>query len=64
MHNWNGEIPDSGTLIIYIIDEHSQRYGEIEETFRAVTKDDILQPYISEHDFGSSHKNNDNVYSL
>ena len=30
-------------------------FGQIKEVFRALTKDDILQPYISDHDFRSSN---------
>ena len=43
--------PDSGILLNYDNDDYSQGYGQIKEAFRALTKDDILQPYISEDDF-------------
>ena len=43
--------PDSGFLINYDDDDYSQGYGQIKEAFKALTKDDILQPYISEDDF-------------
>ena len=33
----------------------SQSYGQIKEAFKALTKDDILQPYISDDDFRSSN---------
>ena len=36
--------PDSGILLNYNDDDYSQGYGQIEEAFRALTKDDILQP--------------------
>ena len=45
--------PDNGTLLNYIDDFYSQGYAEIKEVFRASTKDDILQPYISDDDFRS-----------
>ena len=38
--------PDSGTLLNYADDDYSQVYGQIEETFEALTKDNILQPYM------------------
>ena len=43
--------PDSPILLNYDEDEFSQGYGQIKEAIRALTKDDILQPYISEDDF-------------
>ena len=55
--------PDSGVLLNYDDDDYNQGYGQIKEAFRALTKDDILQPYISDHDFRSS-KNNDIGYNL
>ena len=36
--------PDSGILLKYDDDVHSQGYTQIKEAFRALTKDDILQP--------------------
>ena len=56
--------PDSAILLNYDNDDHSQGYGQIKEGFRAVTKDDILQPYISENDFRSSNNNNDIGYNI
>ena len=38
--------PDSGILLKYDDDDYAQGYGQIKEAFRALTKDDILQPYI------------------
>ena len=49
--------PDSGILLNYDDDEYNQGYGQIKEAFRALTKGDILQPYISDHDFRSSNNN-------
>ena len=56
--------PDSGILLNYDDDNYSQAYGLIKETSRALTKDDILQPYISENDFRSSNNNNDIGYNI
>ena len=50
--------PDSGILLNYDDDNYSQGYGQIKEAFRALTKDDILQPYITEDDFRSSSEGN------
>ena len=47
--------PDTGILLRYNDDDYSQDYGQIKEAFKALTKDDILQPYISEDDFRSSN---------
>ena len=47
--------PDSGILLNYNDENYSQGYGQIKEAFRALTKDNILQPYISDHDFKSSN---------
>ena len=52
--------PDSGILLNYNDDDYSQGYGQIKEAFRALTKDNLLQPYISDADFGSSN-NDDNI---
>ena len=56
--------PDSGILLNYNDDDYNQGYGQIKEAFRALTKDDILQPYISDKDFRSSNNNNDIGYNL
>ena len=47
--------PDTGIILNYDDDDYSQGYHQIEEAFRASTKDDILQPYISEEDFRTSN---------
>ena len=47
--------PDAGVLLNYDDDDYSQGYHQIKETFRALTKDDILQSYISEEDFRTSN---------
>ena len=56
--------PDSGILLNYDDDDYNQGYGKIKEAFRALTKDDISQPYISDKDFRSSNINNDIGYIL
>ena len=52
--------PDSAILLNYDDDDYSQGYGQIKEAFKALTKDNILQPYISEDDFRSDN-NGDNI---
>ena len=52
--------PDSGILLNYNDDDYSQCYGQIKEAFKALTKDNLLQPYISDDDFRSSN-NGDNI---
>ena len=47
--------PDAGILLNYDDDDYCQVYHQIKEAFRALTKDDILQPYISEADFRRSN---------
>ena len=47
--------PDSAILLNYDDDDYSQGYGQIKEAFRALTKDDVPNPYISDHDFISSN---------
>ena len=39
--------PDAGILLNYADDDYSQGYHQIKEAFEALTKDDILQLYIS-----------------
>ena len=51
--------PDSAILLNYNDDDYSQGYGQIKEAFKALTKDNILQPYISEDDFRSSNDGDD-----
>ena len=52
--------PDNATLFNYNEDDYSQGYEQIKEAFKALTKDDILQPYKSENDYRSSN-NGDNI---
>ena len=56
--------PDSGILLNYNDDDYSQAYGQIKEAFKALTKDNLLQPYISEHDFRSSNDGNNIGYNI
>ena len=56
--------PDYAILLNYDDDDYSQGYGQIKEAFRALTKDDILQPYISEDDFRSSNEGNNTGYII
>ena len=53
--------PDSSILLSYDNDEYRQDYSQVQEAFRAVTNNDILQPYLSDHDFGSSNVRVDDV---
>ena len=55
---------DSAILLNYEDDDYSQGYGLIKEAFKALTKDDILQPYISEDDFRSSNEGNNFGYNI
>ena len=56
--------PDSEILLNYNDDNYSQGYGQIKEAFKALTKDNFLQPYISEHDFRSSNDGNNIGYNI
>ena len=56
--------PDSGILLNYDDDDYSQGYGQIKDAFKALTKDDILLPYISEDDFRSSNEANNIGYNI
>ena len=53
--------PDAGIFLNYVVDHYCQGYAQIKEAFRALTKDDILQPYISDHDFRSSNVRGEDV---
>ena len=56
--------PDSAILLNYDDDFYSQGYGQIKEAFKALIKDNILQPYITDHDFRSSNDGNDIGYNI
>ena len=56
---------DAGILLNYDDDDYSQAYGQTEEVFRVLTKDDILKPYISNDNSRSSNiKADDNGFKL
>ena len=55
---------DSAMLLRYNDDDYSQGYGQTEEYFKALTEDDLLQPYISEHDFRPSNDGNNIGYNI
>ena len=56
---------NAGILLNYDEDDDRQGYHQIKEAFKALTKDDILQPYISEADFRNSNAAvNDVGYNL
>ena len=48
----------------YDDDEYSQGYGTIKEAFTALTMNDILRPFIAEHDFRSANKGDNTGYIL
>ena len=56
--------PDSAILLNYNDDDYSQGYGQIRESFRALTKDNILQRYITEDDFRSNNDGDDIRYNI
>ena len=57
--------PDAGILLNYDDDDFAQGYSQIKEAFKALTKDDLLQPYISVDDFRSSNvRADDGGYKL
>ena len=56
--------PDSGILLNSNDDDYSQGYGQIKEAFKALTKDDLLQPYISDADFRSSNDGDNIGYNI
>ena len=53
-----GKYPGSAILLNYDDDDYFQGYGQIKEAFRALTKGNILQPYITEDDFRSDNNGN------
>ena len=48
----------------YNDDDYSQAYGLIKQAFKHLTRDDILEPYISDNDFRSSNDGNNIGYNL
>ena len=51
---WTENYPDTGISLSYNGDNYSQGYTQTKEVFEALTKDDILQPYLTDDDFRSS----------
>ena len=51
-------------MLNYNDDDYSQGCSQIKDIFRALTKTDILKPYISDHDFRSSNDGNNIGYNL
>ena len=56
--------PDTANLLNYNDDDYSQGYGQIKEAFKALTKVNILQPYISDNDFRSSNDDDNIGYNI
>ena len=56
--------PGSAILLNYNDDDYSQGYSQIKEVFRALTHDELLQPYIGENDYRSSNNGNRFGYNL
>ena len=48
-------------MLNYDDDDYSQGCGQFKEASRALTKDDILQPYIIDDDFRSSNVRADGI---
>ena len=61
MYFFDGKKPDSGIFFNYDDDDYSQGYDQVEEVSRALTKDDILQPYVFDHVFRASNVRDDDV---
>ena len=55
---------DDSFLLNYNKHHYSRGYGQIKEAFRALTKDNILRPYISEVDSISSNDGNIIGYNM
>ena len=56
--------PDNSVLLNYNDDDYSQGYGQIKEAFKALTENNILQPYISDNDFRSSNDGDNIAYNI
>ena len=48
------KLTHAGIFLNYDVDDYSRGYSQIKEALRALTKDDILQPYISDDNLRSS----------
>ena len=51
-------------MLNYNDDNYSQGYGQVKEAFKTLTKDNLLQPYISNDDFRSSNDGNNIGYHI
>ena len=56
--------PDNNVLLNYNDDDYSQGYGQTKEAFKALTKDNILQPFVTEDDFRSSNDGDSIGYNI
>ena len=52
---------DVRILLNYDEYEYNQGYEHVKEAFRSLARDDILQPYLSSHDFRSSKVRVDHI---
>ena len=59
-----GKYPDFGILINSNDDDYSQGYDQIKKALRALTKDDVLLQFKSEHAFRSTNNGDDIGYKL
>ena len=62
--NGTEKYPDSTISLNYDDDDYNQAYGQIKKAFTALTKDNILQPFVSDHDFRSSNNGDSIGYNL
>ena len=60
----NERYPDSSNFLNYDNDDYSQGYGQIKDVFKALTKDDLLQPFITEDHFRSSNDGDNIGYNI
>ena len=56
--------PDDSISLNYNDYNYSLGYAQTKEVFRALTKDNVLQPYIREDDFRSSNDSDDIGYNI
>ena len=52
---------DAGIFLNFYDGDYSQRYDQVKEVFRALAKDDILEPHVSDHDSRSLNVRADDV---
>ena len=58
----DGKYPDCSKLLTYDDEYYSQGYVQSKKPFRVLTKEDVFQPYIFDHDFRSSKEGIDVGY--